>query len=339
MRIRDGTSATGIRKPRTTLCYRYPASSDVILREMPATWDPSFRPSFYARWGRENCIISARTRRCEYPQFRQRLSIKAAWGGREDYLVDHRRVAVDDDSFLIMNEGRSYGSEVHSRASITSFSIFFRPHMAPDVLHALTSSPERLLEHPAPLRSANVEFSERLRPHDRLVSPVLRFIRHHVEAGIDDETWYEEQLFFLLTRMLALHRKDAVIECRVAASRPATRGELFRRVGRAVDFIHTHYAKPIGLGEIATAAQLSPYHCLRVFKTVQGCSPREFLARKRMRVAMRLLRASTLPLREVAALAGFQSRSTLFRKLRASGESDDRRRMEALHAQEAQHDE
>jgi AraC-like DNA-binding protein len=311
----------------------------VILREMPATWDPAFRPGFYARWGRENCIISARTRRCEYPQFRQRLSIKAAWGGREDYFIDSRRVGVDDDSFLIMNEGRTYGSEVCSRAPITSFSIFFRPHLAPEVLRALTSSPEHLLDEPAPSRPVNVEFSERLRPHDRTVSPVLRFIRHHVEAGVNDEAWYEEQLFFLLTRMLALHRGDAAIEQRVPALRPATRRELFRRVARAVDFIHTHYTKPIGLAEIAAAAQLSPYHCLRVFKTVQGCSPRELLARKRLQAAKRLLSASSLPLHEVAGLAGFQSRSTLLRMLRASGEGNGRRRMEALHAQESEHDE
>ena len=311
----------------------------MILRKMPATWDPHFRPSFYARWGRENCVISARTHRCEYPPFEQRLSIKAAWGGREDYFVDQRRVALDDDSFLIMNEGRTYGSAVHSRTPITSFSIFFRPNMAPDVLHTLTHSAQRLLENPAPPRAASFEFSERLRPHDRTVSPVLRFIRHHVDAGVDDESWCEEQLFFLLTRMLAAHRSDASIEARAPATKPSTRSELFRRVSRAVDFIHTHYAKPIGLEEIAAAARLSPYHCLRVFKAVQTCSPSEFLERKRLRVAQRLLQSSQLPLHEIAALAGFQSRSTLFRKLRASGEGDFRCRVETLHAQESEHDE
>jgi transcriptional regulator GlxA family with amidase domain len=196
-----------------------------------------------------------------------------------------------------------------------------------------------LLDEPSPSRRVNVEFSERLRPHDRLVSPVLRFIRHYVETGVDDEPWYEEQLFFLLTRMLALHRSDASFEARAPAERATTRAELFRRVSRAVDFMHTHYAKPIGLAEIAAAAHLSPYHCLRVFKGVHGCSPREFLDRKRVRVARRLLQSTRLPMHEIAVLAGLQSRTTLFRKLRASGEGYARARVEALHAEEAQHDE
>ena len=306
---------------------------------MPATWDPAYRPGFYARWGRENCIISALTRQCEYPLFQQRLSIKAAWGGREDYFVDHRRVAVDDDSFLIMNEGRTYGSAVRSRTPITSFAIFFRPNMVPDVLRTLTTPTKQLLEDPSPARSSSIEFSERLRPHDRAVSPVLRFVHHHVEAGLEDEAWYEEQLFFLITRMLGLHRSDLSAEARLPAARPATRRELFRRVSLGVDFIHTHFAKPIGLEEVAAAAQLSPYHCLRVFKAAHGCTPRELLARKRMRVAERLLRSSTLPLQEVAALAGFQSRSTLFRYLRASGERGRGHRLEAAQGENPAPDE
>ena len=89
----------------------------MILREMPATWDARFRTRFYARWGRENCIISARTRRAEYPLFEQRLSVKMAAGGSEDYFVDERSVAVaqlpseEDDR----HRGRARSGDCHSR--------------------------------------------------------------------------------------------------------------------------------------------------------------------------------------------------------------------------------
>src|SRR5579872_361244 len=100
---------------------------------MPQIWDETFRPRFYARWGQENCIISARTRRAEYPPYRQCLSIKAAWGGAEDYFVDGRRIAVDDDTFMILNDGRTYASRLRQPTPVHSFSIFFRPGMAQDV--------------------------------------------------------------------------------------------------------------------------------------------------------------------------------------------------------------
>jgi AraC family transcriptional regulator len=253
----------------------------VILREMPPIWDPAFRPGFYARWGRENCIISALTRQCEYQPFRQTLSIKAAWGGHEDYFIDGRRVAVDDDTFIIMNHGRSYASRVRARTPLHSFSIFFRPGMAEEVLGTLDRSHERLLDDPDHRFRGSVEFSEHSRRHHRRITPVLRHIRRQVDAGLDDGQWYEEQLYFLLQRMFEVHRDDAREADRIPAVRASTRRELFRRIGRGVDFINTHFAERIGLEDIAAAASLSPYHFLRVFGAVQRMTPGAYLRRKR----------------------------------------------------------
>jgi AraC family transcriptional regulator len=253
----------------------------MIFREMPRVWDPDFRPGFYARWGRENCIISAPTRQCEYAPFRQTLSIKAAWSGHEDYFVDGRRVAVDDDTFIILNEGRTYASRVRASAPIHSFSIFFRPGMAEEVLRTISRTDDELLDEPADRAHRAVEFSEHSRRHDPKITPVLRFIHRHVAAGVEDEQWYEEQLYFLLQRMFALHRQDAGSMWSIPAVRATTRRELFRRIGLAVDFIHTRFRERIGLEEIAAAAMLSPYHLLRVFKAVHGLTPSAYLRRKR----------------------------------------------------------
>jgi AraC family transcriptional regulator len=289
----------------------------MILREMPAISDEDFRRWFYTRWGLENCIILAQTQAAEYPLYTQRLSVKAAWGGCEDYYIDGRRVAVDDDTFLILNDGRTYGSRIKSAAPVKSFSIFFRPGMADEVARTLRSSPERLLDLTTKSR-APPQFSEHMRRHDRVITPILRYIRHHVAAGIDDEQWYEEQLYFLLTRMLALHAQDNTAAHLIPARRPSTRRELYRRVGLAVDFINTHYAEPIDLAQIAAAASLSTYHCLRIFKAVHGRTPTSYLNEKRMQVAQRLLRDRRQPLEVIAAELGFQSRTTLFRHMKST---------------------
>ena len=145
----------------------------VVLHEMPAIWDESFRRSFYERWGRENCIIAARTQLASYPDYQQRLSIKAAWGGSESYFVDRRRIAVDDDSFLILNDARTYSSALRCERPMLSFSIFFRPGMADEVAAHDCADASRLLDVETLTASGSVEFSEHVRPHDRLISPVL----------------------------------------------------------------------------------------------------------------------------------------------------------------------
>lgn len=294
----------------------------MICREMPATWDATFRPGFYARWGRENCVISARTRRAEYPDFEQCLSVKAVWSGSEDYYVDGRRVRVDEDTFLILNERRIYASRIHAPRPVHSFSIFFRPHMAADVLAALTRPDEALLDDPAARPAAAVEFAEHVRRHDARVTPLLRIVSRAVELGAADEVWLEEQLVFLLERLLALHRADLARVARVPSSRPRTRRELYRRIGLGLDFIHANSAAPIDLAAIAAAAHLSQYHFLRVFKAAIGETPAAYLRRCRAQAAARMLARGDCTMQEVADRAGYGSRTTLYREaLRLLGAS------------------
>ena len=283
---------------------------------MPAIAHEPFRRWFYQRWGRENCIVWARARQVEMPPFEQRLSIKAAWGGCEEYLIDGRRVAVDDETFMVLNDGRTYGSRLDSPTPVTSFAIFFRPGMPEEVARCHALDDAALLDEPEGVRARR--FSESVRAHDARISPVLRFIRRHVEDGLDDEGWYEEQLYFLLGRMQSLHERDRDAIARVPASRPGTRREISRRLGLCIDFIHTNYRRRIGLAEIAAAAHLSPYHCLRLFRAVHGCTPVAYLRQRRLHAAARLLSESAATMDEIAAAVGIESRTTLFRQLRAA---------------------
>jgi AraC family transcriptional regulator len=289
----------------------------MILRQMPAITHEPFRRWFYQRWGRENCIVWARTRQVAMPPFKQRLSIKAAWGGCEEYFVDGRRVAVDDETFMILNDGRTYGSRLDSPTPVTSFAIFFRPGMAEEVVRCHVLKDRSLLDDPVGTHR-EAGFCEQLRPHDSRISPVLQFIRRHVESGLDDERWYEEQLYFLLGRMQSVHARDRTAIARVPAARPGTRHEIFRRLGLCIDFIHGNYRHAIGLAEIAAAAHLSPYHCLRLFSSVHGCTPVAYLRQRRLRAAERMLRDSAQGVAEIAARVGIASRTTLFRQLRAT---------------------
>jgi AraC family transcriptional regulator len=148
------------------------------------------------------------------------------------------------------------------------------------------------------------------------VSPVLRFIRAHISRGVLDEAWYDEQLTFLLARMQCHHRQLSEQVDRIALIRPATRREVYRRISLATDFLHTHYAQDVDLTTLAKMAYLSKYHFLRLFSLVHGVTPRTYLQRKRISVAIRLLESTRMTMSEVAASVGFAEESTLVRQMR-----------------------
>ncbi len=291
----------------------------LIYREMPAVWDPSFRQHFYARWGRENAVVTARTRRVEYPEYQQLLSIKVAIGGSEHYFVDGRRIAVDDDTFLILNAGRRYASRIEQMNPVHTFSIFFDQNMAEEVLVGLSQSAQALLDNPPTGTSSRIEFDERLRVHDRTVTPVLTFIRRSLDAGVSDEVWLDEQLRLLLGRMLFAEHSHLRTRELIPSARPATRRELYRRLGLATTYIHTFSRDAISLKDMASAAHLSPFHFLRLFKAVYGMTPSAYLNHKRALAAERLIRASSWTMIEIAEYVGFGSRASLFRHLKALG--------------------
>src|SRR5688572_4572723 len=298
-------------------------TSVFLLREMPdyerlkpSPANERYRSWFYGRWGRENCLICGTARNAEYIPFNQRLSIKLARGGRERYFIDGRSIAVDDDSFLVLNDNRTYGSRFERDVEIESFSIFFRPGMAEEVCGAVQKPIGRVLADGGEGERRPVEFEESLQPHDSLVSPVLRYVRHAVKSGVDDGDWYEEQLQFLLARMLEHHRRVAGQSRQFPALKPATRREVLRRLALAVDLVHSRYDADLGLAAMASAACLSKFHFLRLFTELHGITPHAYLQRKRARAAGRLLERESLTASEVAALVGFRSRSTLARQLR-----------------------
>ena len=294
-----------------------------LLREMPDQERLKPRPEnepyrrwFYGRWGRENAVVTGKTRNVEYIPFRQRLSIKLARGGRERYYVDGRSIAVDDDCYLILNDNRTYASRFEPNVEIESFSVFFRPGLAEEVYGALCRTAERALADGAAELPRPVEFSESLQPHDSLVTPALRHVQYGVKADVEDAGWYEEQFQFLLERMLAHHRRLIERVRRLPALKPATRREIQRRLALAVDLVHANYQRDIGLADMAEAACLSKYHFLRLFTGLHRITPHACLQRKRALAAARLLEKSKLPASQVAERVGFNCRSTMARQLR-----------------------
>jgi AraC family transcriptional regulator len=81
--------------------------------------------------------------------------------------------------------------------------------------------------------------------------------------------------------------------------------------------MHSRYRDEVLLKDIAAAASLSRFHFLRVFKTVYGVSPSEYVIRKRTVAAVRLLKESNWEMDEIAAHVGFGSRTSMYRHLRS----------------------
>jgi AraC family transcriptional regulator len=270
------------------------------------------------RPGGDNVIVDLNTPSADYVLDGRRLAMLCAWKGSQEVSVDGRRVLVDDDTWLLVPASvvGSTAARIRAPHNVHALTILFRQGLPEEVLGALTTSDDRMLEDGEIASNTSLPFAPHLRPHDRSVTPVLLFIRRHCDMGLEDPLWYDEQLAFLLERLLLNNRHLMARARRIPVRRAATRREILRRVCLATDFIHGSYARPLMLSDMAGAAFLSRHHFLRLFKQIHDVTPHEYLQRKRTAAAARLLRSSQMHVDEVVKEVGFDSRSTLFRALR-----------------------
>jgi AraC-like DNA-binding protein len=111
--------------------------------------------------------------------------------------------------------------------------------------------------------------------------------------------------------------------------------ETFARLDRSREFLAAALDRRIGLQEAAAVACLSPYHYHRMFVRAFGETPHEFLTRRRIDRAKRVLAREECPVTEVCLAVGYESLgsfSALFHELVGRSPSEYRRDLRRLFA-------
>jgi AraC-like DNA-binding protein len=81
----------------------------------------------------------------------------------------------------------------------------------------------------------------------------------------------------------------------------------FARLCRARDYLAAHYARPVFLAEAARQACLSPFYFNRLFTQAFNETPHEFITRRRIEQAKKLLLAGNHSVTEICFEVGYES--------------------------------
>lgn len=112
--------------------------------------------------------------------------------------------------------------------------------------------------------------------------------------------------------------------------RTALSEELLVALRRSRDLVDRDYWRSLPVTRLAAASGLSPFAYIRAFAAAYGETPGRYRTRRRMERARELLRATSLPVTEVALAVGFASLGTFCRRFAESvGESPSAYRRQA----------
>src|SRR6188768_2670105 len=123
---------------------------------------------------------------------------------------------------------------------------------------------------------------------------------------------------------LLANRFVEVVSGRARKPMPAAARDRRRAVETAL-WIDANSHRPINLEHAASQAELSPFHFLRLFSSVLGVTPHQYLVRSRLRHAARRLANDATSVTDVAYDVGFADLSNFVRTFhRAAGVSPRR---------------
>ena len=135
--------------------------------------------------------------------------------------------------------------------------------------------------------------------------------RAQAAAAAANSLWLEEIAYALVASAMV-----SGVEQVPKDSSPSPRD--MSRASDVIELIEANYATPLTLAGLAEMAGVSPFHFLRLFRTVTGTTPYRYVVQLRLReAATRLLRGHE-PITDIAFDVGFGDLSQFIRTFRAA---------------------
>jgi AraC-like DNA-binding protein len=283
-------------------------SNDIfIMTQFPDFNVPGFDIETYnERFKKSNVIIHATAKDVSYPEHWGCLSVKCAFNGDEHYQAGNCFYAVNKNSYLIFNEGKSYSSYIFSKTPVESFTINFSSLFEQEILNGMLQCNAYLLDNWQNNTARKIDFVEKLYPHDDIVSPVLLKMYNLSLNPKPDYNLIEETYYQLLEKLLLLQHHVAKEINKVKAIKTSTKTELYKRLHYAKDYIDSSYTSPLTLDKISTVACLNSAYFLREFKKYFRLTPYQYIIQKRIGLAKKLLQAQNASIAEICFTVGYQ---------------------------------
>lgn len=241
-------------------------------------------------------------------------SIKS-FSGPAQYELEHGRVSVDPNHYLLLNDGEPYRITIPPRPpgdnptrarDVESFCVFFPTGALARARWAAHADLDSCLDAPDG-RASSLTLLNHPRRHDRVVSPMLSALHHQYAALRHDPLGLDESLARLMNAIVRVHDDTERMMAQLGAARPATREELLRRVMIVRDYIHAHYAEPVTLVQLARKGALSPNRVIQAYRQAFGTTPHRAVRQLRLAEAYRRLRQGHTSVTEVALAVGWDT--------------------------------
>ena len=174
------------------------------------------------------------------------------------------------------------------------------------------------LEHPVITQALeetaahnDVELHQSFEMRDRHIESVVLALRNDLEDGSPAGHLYGESLITALA--VYLQKRYAVFRPRTSQLRGGMPPARLRRV---LEYMDSNLGKDVSLSVLAAVAGMGPHYFSELFKQSTGISPHQYVLRRKIERAKRLLRDPAISVVQISALTGFVDQSNFTKVFR-----------------------
>jgi len=263
--------------------------------------------------GFPSVIINASVHETYRPDIKGPVSFFLNMSGSSYCKVDGRTVCIPEDYYFISNQSQPYTLTIESDRPIETFNIHFGENFSESALSSLITTTDQALDNGMQQRPKEISFYNQLHKRDEVFDRLINSLKSLSQSQYFDKMLFEEQLTKLLTHQLLQHRDILSAMIKIPAAKPSVRTELYKRIALAKDYMHSLPPGSIDLQQLAAAACISKFHFLRLFKSLYGISPHQYIQQIRMNKAKKLLVNSSFAIQEIADILGFENSQSFSR--------------------------
>ena len=146
---------------------------------------------------------------------------------------------------------------------------------------------------------------------DNLITGIALALKQYLERDSFTDYFYVEHLENALYAYLLQNYCSTKYQLRNYSGLPGYKLRL------ALDYINSHLAEKIFIGDIAKLIDISQGYFSRLFKESMGISPYHYIIRQRIKKAQELLYKTNLSLSDIATESGFSTQSKMTQYFRS----------------------
>lgn len=171
------------------------------------------------------------------------------------------------------------------------------------------------------LRSYDIPLEERFF-YTGVTSIYQQLFTSMIQELLNCRIGYEDLLeMYLRQLLLMVQRYRQEHKCNVCSIHQ-------EEIDKARRYFHEHYTEDINIEEYAKSIHMSLCWFTRIFKTMAGCAPKQYIINLRIRTAAQLLESTNYSIHEIAAIVGYENPyyfSRVFKQIKGVTPSDHRK--------------